>query len=84
MKQIFFKHAWGNSLYQQSPHRKSQNMINKTHQTFLRTPFSSVGKQKPPCHGLTGYGLTCINDEHHIAYKVMADSHFTPQTRYRN
>jgi toxin YoeB len=82
VKLIFSEHAWEDYLYWQRTDRKILQRINALIKEVQRTPFAGIGKPEPLKHGLSGYWLRRITDEHRIVHKVEGDSLFIAQLRY--
>lgn len=82
MKLIFSAHAWEDYLYWQRTDKRVVKRINELIRAITREPFAGIGKPEPLRHGLSGYWLRRIDEEHRIVYKVSDDSLFIAQMRY--
>jgi toxin YoeB len=82
VKLIFSEHAWEDYLYWQRTDRKILQRISTLIRDVQPTPFEGIGKPEPLKHGLSGYWSRRITDEHHIVYKIEADSLFIAPLRY--
>ncbi|KOR32817.1 toxin YoeB [Achromatium sp. WMS3] len=82
MKLTFSIKAWDNYLYWQKTDKAILKRINALIKDIKSQPYEGIEKPEPLKHGLSGYWLRRINDEHRMVYKIMEDHIFIAQLRY--
>jgi toxin YoeB len=82
LKLIFSESDWEEYLYWQKTDKKMVQRINELIKAIVRTPCDGIGKPEPLKHGLKGYWLRRINDEHRVVYKIQDDSLLIAQCKY--
>lgn len=65
----FTKEAWEHYIYWQDNDKNIFRKINQLIKDCLREPYKGLGKPEPLKHGLSGFWLRKIDNEHRLIYK---------------
>ena len=74
--------AWEDYLWWQSEDRRTLKRINLLIQDVARNGNEGIGKPEALKHGMSGYWLRHITDEHRLVYKVVGDEVRIASCRY--
>ncbi|POY35568.1 Txe/YoeB family addiction module toxin [Solitalea longa] len=81
MKIVFLSHGWEDYLYWQTSDKAILKKVNPLIKEIEQTPYEGGGKPEPLKHSLTGWWSRRITLEHHLVYRVNADSIIVLQCR---
>ena len=79
---VWDESAWDDYLWWQSEDRRTLKRINLLIQDVARNGNEGIGKPEALKHGMSGYWLRRITDEHRLVYKVVGDEVRIASCRY--
>lgn len=82
MTVVWDERAWEDYLWWQEQDRKVLRRINALIHDIERNANQGIGKPERLGHGLRGYWLRRITDEHRLVYKVTSDEIRIAMCRY--
>lgn len=82
MKKVWEDSAWDDYLYWQQTDKKMLNKVNDLIKSFVRTPFSGIGKPESLKENLNGFWSRKIDNTHRLVYKVENDILIISQCRF--